>query len=97
MLIDKRHNKPQNQIPLIKPRKENLPILIAMPPVVQQRRRAILTQPTTLLQSKSGNLQGPYYQGVISGYNTKRSPPPPQQYPQHQIPPANSNGKYQYT
>jgi hypothetical protein len=94
ILIDEQHRKPKSQIPLVKPRKDNLPILIAMPPVVQQRRRTTMYQPTaTVPQSKTGSLQAAYntnYQEMIPNYNMK-------QYPQRQIPPTNSTRKYQYT
>ncbi|CAF5044234.1 unnamed protein product, partial [Rotaria magnacalcarata] len=66
MLIDERHKKQRSQIPLVKPRKDNLPVLIAMPPVTQQqqqqqqRRRTNIVQPTTLFQSKTVNLSAPY-------------------------------------
>ncbi|CAM4989701.1 unnamed protein product, partial [Rotaria socialis] len=29
----------KSQIPLVKPRKDNLPVLIAMPPVIQQQQQ----------------------------------------------------------
>jgi len=91
ILIDEQHKKVKSQIPLIKPRKDNLPILIAMPPVVQLRRRTAIIQPTTLLQSKSGHVQVSYHHhDSTSNYNTKQSPP--QQYIQGQI-----FRKYQYT
>lgn len=89
--MDERHKKIKSQIPLIKPRKDNLPILIAMPPVAQQRRR------TTVIQSKSGQLEVPYnYQDMASNYNPKQSVPPTttQQYPQRS---TNSTRKYHYT
>lgn len=90
-------------MPIIKPRKDQLPILIAMPPVqTQQKRPTTVVQPkttTTTLQSKSGQLQAPYnYHDIVSNYNPKQSPPPPphplltQQYPQRQ-----NTRKYQYT
>ncbi|CAF2809621.1 unnamed protein product [Rotaria sp. Silwood2] len=85
ILIDERHKKNKSQIPLIKPRKDNLPILIAMPPITQQqqqqqhqqqRRRANVIQPTTLLQSKTINLQVPFnsnYHDMIPNYTNKYS------------------------
>lgn len=95
ILIDEQHRKPKSQIPLVRPRKDNLPVLIAMPPVVQQRRRTANGQPTpTVPPSKTGSLQASYnanYQEMLSNYNIK------QQYPQRQIPPTNSTRKYQYT
>ncbi|CAF0793274.1 unnamed protein product [Rotaria sp. Silwood1] len=91
ILIDERHKKHKNQIPLVKPRKDNLPILIAMPPTVQQqRRRPNVIQPTTLLQSKTVNLQVPYnpnYHDMVSNFTTKPSSSSNNQhYTRHQTP-----------
>ncbi|CAF1622374.1 unnamed protein product [Rotaria magnacalcarata] len=84
MLIDERHKKQRSQIPLVKPRKDNLPVLIAMPPVTQQqqqqqqqqqRRRTNIVQPTTLFQSKTVNLSAPYnphYHDISSNYNNNK-------------------------
>ncbi|CAF3069312.1 unnamed protein product [Rotaria socialis] len=101
MLIDERHKKQKSQIPLVKPRKDNLPVLIAMPPVIQQqqqqqqqqRRRTNVVQPTALLQSKTVNLSAPYnphYHDISSNYNNNKYLSPSsslnnQQYPRHQI------------
>jgi hypothetical protein len=93
ILIDEQHKKQKSQIPLIKPRKDNLPILIAMPPIIQQRRRTTVIQPTTLFQSKPGDLQ--VYQDILSSYNHKQTPP--QQYIRRQNPSTNTNRKYQFT
>ncbi|CAF0810697.1 unnamed protein product [Rotaria sordida] len=91
ILIDERHKKHKSQIPLVKPRKDNLPILIAMPPIVQQpRRRVNVIQPTTLLQSKTVNLQVPYnsnYHDTVSNYTNKYSSNN-QHYTRHQTPPT---------
>jgi hypothetical protein len=93
ILIDEQHKKPKSQIPLVKPRKDNLPILIAMPPVVQQRRRTIGQPTSTISQSKPGHSQVSYnanYQEMLPNYNIK-------QYSQRQIAPTNSTRKYHYT
>ena len=69
-----------------------------MPAQTEQRRRTTVVQPTkpttTVLQTKSGQLQAPYnYHDIVSNYNPKQSPPlPTQQYPQRQ-----NIRKYQYT
>ncbi|CAF2163707.1 unnamed protein product [Rotaria magnacalcarata] len=98
MLIDERHKKQRSQIPLVKPRKDNLPVLIAMPPVTQQqqqqqRRRTNIVQPTTLFQSKTVNLSAPYnphYHDISSNYNNNKYLSPAsslnnQQYSRHQM------------
>lgn len=98
LLIDEQHKKPKSQIPLAKPRKDNFPVLIAMPPVAQQRRRTTLTQPqTTVLPTKTGSLHASYnaqYQEITSNYPIKQPPP---QYAQRQAPPMTSTRKYHYT
>lgn len=98
LLIDEQRKRPKSQIPLAKPRKDNLPVLIAMPPVVHQRRRTILNQGNpTAVSTKTGSLQPSYnahYQEILSTYPLKQSPV---QYTQRQIPPMMNTRKYHYT
>jgi hypothetical protein len=103
MLIDDRHKKQKSQTPIITSRKDNLPILIALPPAVQQRRKTTVIQPTTLLKSETIDLQAPYessYHDIISNYNNKHSSSPTsnkQHYTRQQIPGIHTNRKYQHT
>lgn len=98
LLIDDQHKKPKSQIPLAKPRKDNLPVLIAMPPAVHQRRRTVLNPHTpTSIPSKTGSLQPSYnthYQELPTNYPLKQSTG---QYAQRQIPPMMNTRKYHYT
>ena len=76
LLIDERHKNEKNYPLLVKLRKDNVPVLIAMPPITQQRRRTTIIQPTRLFQSKSINLQAPYhanYHDTIQNHNHKYS------------------------
>ncbi|CAF1243477.1 unnamed protein product [Adineta steineri] len=103
VLIDERHKRQKHQMPLIAPRKDTLPVLIAMPPAVQQRRKTTVVQPSALLKSETIDLQVPYestYHDIISNYNNKHSSSPPsnkQQYTRQQVPAIISNRKYQHT
>jgi hypothetical protein len=65
-----------------------------MPPIAQQRRRTTIIQPSTLLQSKTNDLQA--YQDLISHYNHKQSTPS-QQNIRRQNPITNTNRKYHFT
>lgn len=98
LLIDEQRKKPRSQIPLAKPRKDNLPVLIAMPPLVQQRRRPTPGQiHPPALPTKTGSLQASYnaqYQEITSNYPMKQ---PPTQYTLRQAPPMTSTRKYHYT
>ena len=96
LLIDARHEKPKSQIPLIKPRRDPLPVLIAMPAAPAQRRRTTVVQPSQLLQSKTVNFQGSFYD-VQSNSLPKPTPPThPSAYVRRANPQGN-NRKYQFT
>ena len=98
VLIDCRHDKTPNQIPIIKPRKDPLPVLIAMPAAPPQRRRTAVVQNSQLLQSKTVNFPGPFYD-IHSTHLPKQSPPI-HHHPSSYIRRTNPNGnqrKYQFT
>ena len=103
VLIDERHKKQKLHMPIAAPRKDNLPVLIAMPPAVQQRRKTTVVQPVSLIKSETVDLQVPYdstYHDIIANYNNKHASSPPthkQQHTRQQVSAANSNRKYQHT
>ena len=100
LLIDVRHEKPKSQIPIIKPRRDPLPVLIAMPAGPTQRRRTTVVQPSQLLQSKTVNFQGSFYDVHSNPIPKQPTTTPTSIHPSAYVRrtnPMGNNRKYQFT